>query len=87
MLSRNENGVDIELTADEAAAVEAEWSASISAKLISRPLLRWQRQLDVTDIDLPRSVEDVYDTGITPSDRTKKLIDDKKALRAERPGS
>jgi hypothetical protein len=47
----------------------------------------WLTAIARTDADLPRSVEDLYDTGITPSDRTKKLMDAKKALRAERPGS
>jgi hypothetical protein len=51
------------------------------------PMRNWEKAIRATDKELPRSVEDLYDTGITPSDRTKKLLDDKKALRAERPGS
>ena len=45
----------------------------------------WTTAIQLTDLKMPRSVEDLYDTGITPSDRTKKLLDDKKALRAEKP--
>ena len=38
-----------------------------------------------TDKDMPRYVEDLWDVHGSPNDRTQKLLDDKKALRAARP--
>jgi|TARA_R110000765_G_scaffold353883_1_gene443800 hypothetical protein len=44
----------------------------------------WQAAMNKTDT-LPRYIEDIYDNGVTPDDRTKALIDVKKTLRGERP--
>ena len=65
---------------EEAAAdvVEQEWADAT-------PMRDWKSQMEATDKKMPRYVEDLYDAGVTPSARTKALIDEKKALRGERP--
>ena len=45
----------------------------------------WETAISLTDLHLPRAVEDLWDVHGSPNDRTQKLLDDKKALRAARP--
>ena len=45
----------------------------------------WLIAITRTDQDLPRAVEDIWDAGGSPNARTQKLLDDKKALRAQKP--
>jgi len=65
---------------EEAAAdvVEQEWADAT-------PMRHWKSQMEATDKKMPRYIEDIYDNGVTPDDRTKALIDVKKDLRGERP--
>jgi len=56
-----------------------------STQDVDRATAVWERAMEGTDTDLPRAVEDLWDVHGSPNDRTQKLLDDKKALRAARP--
>ena len=74
-------GVEVAFTQAEEDAADVR----VAEREASRPTEVWQRNMEATDIELPRSVEDIWDVHGSPNARTQKLLDDKKALRAARP--
>jgi|SaaInlV_150m_DNA_6_1039752.scaffolds.fasta_scaffold60662_1 hypothetical protein len=83
---RVENGITIQLTAQEETDRDAEELAYANAK----PMKDWSEAMNASDYELPRYAEDILD-GLNPVDyakvsaTTRAKNDAKKALRATRP--
>lgn len=80
------NGELVDLTPQEIAERQAEEAAYL-AKI---PLETWKREMQESDVKVPRVLEDIYD-ALTDEQKnkiakeTKDLIENKKTKRANRP--
>ena len=73
------------LTDAERQRIADEWNVNEQAK----PMNRWLQEMALSDHKLPRAVEDIIDV-VGPDkipEALRKKYDDKKALRAARPGA
>jgi len=80
---RNENGVNIPLTAEEETARDAEELAVANAK----PMEDWKLSMQGTDGGMPRYLEDLItdNPSLTIHENMKTRYDEKVALRATKP--
>ena len=79
-----ENGTLRDMTTAE----ETEHTDRLAQWTLEKPMIDWETAMQKTDKEMPRYLEDALDDGgIKATGRTKTRLDDKKALRAERPGS
>ena len=81
---RKENGVEIQLTVQEEAAV----NARVAAEQAAQPLIEWENKMIETDIQMPRWGEDILDGMPDKSGVAQITLDKlqaKKDLRATKP--
>jgi hypothetical protein len=81
--TRNENGIDIPLTAEEEAARDIEDDAGIAAL----PMNKWKSDISRLDDGMPRWFEDAVTDGsvVLKPGRVKDNYDSKVVLRGEKP--